>query len=260
MAKKRENNSSVLVVDIGNTSVSISVVSYGNILAKKLVGTDVKINEFRKKFSYSVSSLNKQEKLRHSVVCSVVPRIEKIVIEVLRKTLDQKPLIVGKDMKVPIKNCYKKPKQVGQDRLVCGYAAKELYGCPVIVIDLGTAITIDAISKKGEYKGGIIIPGIRLSTQSLFKNTALLPDIAIERPRHVIGQDTKESILSGIFYGYGSLLDGLIGLVSTKVKGKPRVILTGGYAKLMKGFIKKKIHKIDPDLVFKGLELVFRKK
>ena len=128
--------------------------------------------------------------------------------------------IIGRDIVVPIKNRYKNPKQVGQDRLVGAYGAMKIYGCPLIVVDLGTAITFDVISPKGEYLGGAIVPGIRLSAESLFLKTALLPHIEIQAPRHIIGKTTQESMLSGLFYGYGSLCRGIIDLISVTATRK----------------------------------------
>ena len=159
-------------------------------------------------------------------------------------------------MKVPIKNKYRYPRQVGQDRLVGAYAARILYGSPAIVIDFGTAITFDVISSKGEYMGGIIVPGIRLTAESLFKKTAMLPLVSIVRPKALIGRDTTNSILSGIFYGYGALCDGLIRQLTRTMRSSPRVIATGGYAALMKKY-SSHIRRIDPDLIFRGLEGIY---
>ena len=161
--------------------------------------------------------------------------------------------IIGRDIQVPIKNRYKNPKQVGQDRLVGAYGAMKIYGRPLIVVDLGTAITFDVISPKGEYLGGAIVPGIRLSAESLFLKTALLPHIEIQAPKHIIGKTTQESILSGLFYGYGSLCRGFIDLISQEIKAKPKVVMTGGHTHLMKKFVSPKIRIIDEDLVFKGI-------
>ena len=167
-------------------------------------------------------------------------------------------LVVGRDIKVPIKNLYRKAYQVGQDRLVGAYGAKILYGTPAIIIDFGTATTFDVVSKKGEYLGGVIVPGLRLSIESLFEKTALLPKVKIQRPEGVIGKDTKNSILSGISYGYGSLCDGMIELISKQIKQKPVVIITGGYSALIKEFIKR-FDYIDKSLVFKGMYFSYQK-
>ena len=144
--------------------------------------------------------------------------------------------------------------------MICAYAAKCLYGQPAIVIDLGTAVTFDIISPKGEYEGGMIIPGIKMSTESLYKQTALLPKVNVIRsPRSLIGKDTENSILSGIFYGYASLCEGLIKRISSKMKKKPKAVLTGGYAPILKRYLSPKTYSIDSHLAFKGLALIYKK-
>ena len=138
---------------------------------------------------------------------------------------------------MPMENNYN-PKQIGQDRLVGAYAAKVLYGFPAIIIDFGTATTFDVVNGKGEYDGGLIVPGIRLSTETLFQKTALLPRIEnIQAPKNLVGKNTQDSILSGLFYGYGTMSSGLIDLIEKKIKGKAKVIITGGYTSLMKKYI-----------------------
>jgi type III pantothenate kinase len=161
-----------------------------------------------------------------------------VIRHAVKAELGVKAHIIGEDIKVPMVNRYKNPRQVGQDRLVGAFAAMSLYGKPVIIIDLGTAITFDAVSASGEYLGGAIVPGIRLSAESLFLKTALLPQIDIKAPKSVIGRTTQESILSGLFYGYGSLCRGFIELMQKQVKGHPVIVMTGGHTQLMKRFIK----------------------
>ena len=188
------------------------------------------------------------------VICSVVPDVLSAVVKIVKKKSGINPVVVGKNITVPIKNNYRIPSQVGQDRLVVAYAAKALYGAPAIVIDFGTAITFDVISRKGEYEGGMILPGIQLSAESLFQKTALLPRIdTIKPPKNLIGKNTQESILSGLFNGYGAMSAGLIDAIAKEIGGNPKVIVTGGYTHLMKKFISHKIHAIDPQLIFKGL-------
>ena len=249
----------LLLVDIGNTSTSIAIARNKKIVLHASIETRLSKALFNKAFFVAIAKAKKKYKnLDQSIICSVVPKASVLVAAILKKKLCQAPLVIGKNLKVPIKNGYQIPQQVGQDRLICGYAARELYGCPAIVIDLGTAITVDIVSCKGGYQGGIIVPGIRLTAQSLFRNAVLLPNVKIARPKSLIGRTTSESILSGIFHGYGALLDGLILRISKELKKKPRIILTGGHAKLMKKFLHKKVDIIDDKIVFKGMILAFQ--
>jgi len=238
----------LLAIDIGNTTIGFAVIhKTGHIVTVVTIDTGTKTD----KIKAVVAKILRAHVISKAVICSVVPKATKTLEEMLKKSAPVD--IIGRDMVVPIKNRYKNPKQVGQDRLVGAYGAMKIYGCPLIVVDLGTAITFDVISAKGEYLGGAIVPGIRLSAESLFLKTALLPRIDIQAPRHIIGKTTQESILSGLFYGYGSLCRGVIDLISQQMKVRPKVVMTGGHTRLMKKFVSPKIRIIDEDLVFKGI-------
>ena len=251
------NNRTVLAVDIGNTTIALGIVSGLKVAGCWRIETGLADKTLRQQLRRRIRFiLSKYPGIQEAVVCSVVPRALKIVGDELNQAASLRVRIVGRDINVPIKNLYRRPKQVGQDRLVCAYAAKTLYGFPSLVIDLGTAITYDVVSAQGTYLGGIIVPGIKLSAESLFRKTALLPKIKIQGPRLLIGKDTKGSILSGLFYGYGAMSEGLILQITAKLKKKPVVVLTGGYTKVMKDFIKIRPKILDEGLVFKGLSLL----
>jgi len=210
----------LLAIDIGNTTIGFAVIhKAGKIVSSIIIDTDAKAN----KIKAVVAKILRTHVISRAVICSVVPKATKIMEDVLssyhvipaKGRIDRHsqllagihkkilPIsIIGRDIMVPIKNRYKNPKQVGQDRLVGAYGAMKIYGCPLIVVDLGTAITFDVISAKGEYLGGSIVPGLRLSAESLFLKTALLPKIEIQAPKHIIGKTTQESMLSGLFYGF----------------------------------------------------------
>ncbi|MBP9853460.1 MAG: type III pantothenate kinase [Candidatus Omnitrophica bacterium] len=250
----------ILAVDIGNTSISLALLNGRQIKAIDNLNSRLKKNELKTVFRKVLSRISKDKiHLKEAIICSVVPDKTDIVVQLVKKELDIPVHVIGKDWDVPVKNKYYNPKQVGQDRLVVAYAAKMLYGQPAIVIDFGTAITFDVLSSKGHYEGGMIVPGIRLSMESLYSKTALLPRIeTVKSPKNVIGKNTEESILSGIFYGYGEMCNGLIHKLSSQMKQKPKVIITGGYTQVMKRFITVKITKIDRLLVFKGMALLSR--
>ena len=252
----------ILTVDIGNTTVSFGVLR-GQRVAE-MVTTEISVPKpkLRLELKKILGCIKKKfPNFECAIICSVVPGVLDLCEKAIRQHLKIKPIIVGRDVKVPMKNNYRNPKQVGQDRLVCAYAAKCLYGQPAIVIDFGTATTFDVISRQGSYEGGIIVSGIRLSAESLFQKTALLPKIStIKGPHTLIGKDTQESMLSGIFFGYGVMCCGLIDQIAKKIKGRPKVVVTGGHTRLMKKFISKKATKIDKDLVFKGMGLLHSRK
>lgn len=245
----------LLTIDIGNTSISFGLFRRKQLIKTFSIDANQSEIRFKKEIRKKISNKEKQ-RILSVVVCSVAPSDLKVVVCWVKKELKMTPLIIGKDLKVPIESRYTS-QQIGQDRLVCAYAAQKLYGCPLIVIDLGTAITCDFISVAGEYLGGVIIPGIEISAEALYQRTALLPKIKIELPKMLIGQNTRESILSGLFYGYGALLDGLVRRYHEMFKKRPRVILTGGYAPFLKKFMKVNIYKTDKILVLQGIRLLY---
>lgn len=245
----------LLGVDVGNTTITFALLDGKRILRTFCLETERREAALKKQLVTLLQPLLARGVISRVMICSVVPPVLKIIKSVLNKMYLGQVLVVGEDLKVPIPNHYRNPRQVGQDRLVCAYAAKKYYAAPVVVIDFGTAITLDVVSKQGHYLGGLIVPGIRLSLESLFKKTALLPLIAAQRPAGLIGRDTKNSILSGIFYGYGAMCDRLLDLLKKESLPGGKVVVTGGHVDIIKDFIEHPLI-IDKTLIFKGLQLL----
>jgi type III pantothenate kinase len=150
---------------------------------------------------------------------------------------------------------YEVPQEVGADRIVNAVAAFEDVGGPCIVVDFGTATTFDVVTARGEYAGGVIVPGIAISAEALFEKAARLWRVEIRRPERVIGKTTAASVQSGLYFGYLSLVEGMIERISAEIGGSPRVIATGGLAELFGGG-SEKIERVDPLLTLKGLRLI----
>ena len=239
----------LLAIDIGNTNINCGIFT-GKMLTRRFgIPTE----------GYSIQRLKKllgRADIDDSIICSVVPAKTGLFKRDLNKLFNKKPLILGREVKIPIKNLYRNPKQVGSDRLVNAYAGIKLYGTPLIVVDFGTAITFDVISKKKEYLGGLILPGLEISLAALAQKTALLPRIRLGRPKELIGRDTKDSMLSGIIYGFACLVDDLTNRIKVKIGNKAKIIGTGGNIQLIRKYCKS-IDKIDRDLTLKGLNLVY---
>ena len=259
----------LIAIDIGNTNTGIGLISGKKILKTDFIKTGTR-GCYEKRLTKALRALASDERTANSekghtpyavVICSVVPKALTVSKRCVKKVFKSPPKVVGKDIIVPINNKYEEPKQVGQDRLVCAYAASQIYGVPAVVVDLGTAITLDVVAQgrgKGarqnaEYLGGMIVAGIRLSVEALHDKTALLPKVEIHKPKRLIGRTTQESMLSGIFYGYGEMIQGLIGLLCKQLKEKPRVIVTGGYSDVMKRYICGYRCVADKNLIFKGI-------
>ncbi len=239
----------LLAIDIGNTNITCGVFKGNKIIKRFYIPTkDYNLKRLRGSLDNFI--------FEDSIICSVVPNATKIISKGLKKLLGRRAYIVGGDIVVPIKNLYRKPRQVGQDRLVNTYAAVMLYGAPLIVVDFGTAITFDVVSKNKAYLGGMILPGLGISLDVLAERTALLPKIKLEKPKEFIGRDTKNSMLSGIVYGFATLTDELTKKIKYKIDKNIKVIGTGGNINLI-GRYCKQLDKIDRNLTLKGLNLIY---
>jgi type III pantothenate kinase len=215
----------ILAIDIGNTNITAGLFK-GDKLVKRFF-TPTHQDRYQT-FLYSVVG----NKVSAVIIASVVPAATERLCQDLKTTFPKiKPVILGKTSIVPVKNLYKYPKQVGQDRLVNAYAAIHLYGYPAVVVDFGTAITFDVISARKEYKGGMILPGLQTSL------------------------DTKNSMLSGIIYGYACLTDCLAVKLASKLGPRAVIIGTGGHINLIAPYCNC-FTAIDPDLTLKGLNLL----
>ena len=245
----------ILAIDIGNTTTSFGVFEKGKLNAQFSIATQ----PWRTpdEVTLQLKALAKTRRLQLSrakqiMLCSVVPRMSSVLVEAF-KTLDAIPVrVVGQDVTVPLKNRYTYPEQVGQDRLVGAYAAWRLYKRDCIVADFGTAITIDLVSKAGEYLGGIIAPGLEISLEALAMKTALLPKVELREPPELLGRDTANSIRAGLLYGGVALCDGVVAALKRHYAPKATVVATGGASALIAKHARTIDH-LNPHLVLEGL-------
>ena len=246
----------ILAVDIGNTSAHFALFSPQGRLKKEFRVRTVEIQAQAARIIQKNISLKSKPVV---VIASVVPDAGRTLKNITAKKLGLKVFIIGKDFQVPIKNRYKNPAQVGIDRLLNAYAAYTQYHRELIIIDFGTAITFDLVSKKGEYLGGIIAPGIEISLEALYQKTALLPKIKLKHPTSLIGRDTTESIRVGCSVGIGGLCDRVVEELRRRHLRHSLVIGTGGYAHFMRRYCKT-MGKIDDRLVLKGILQAYLKR
>ncbi|MDD5465276.1 MAG: type III pantothenate kinase [Candidatus Omnitrophica bacterium] len=243
----------LLAIDIGNTNIK-SALFKGKKIIKRF---DLPVKTYSKgRFAKKLAS---NQPISAAAICSVVPKLTVILKHDLKLLTGKTPYIIGKDLIVPMKNLYRNPKQLGQDRLVAAYAASNLYHAPLIVMDSGTAITFDIVSKEKTYLGGLILPGMEISFEALKAKTALLPKIKLQKPKALIGTDTKNSILSGIVFGTACLAKELVNKIKQRIGKDTLVIGTGGNIHLIKKYAGMGI-KIDPDLTLKGINLIYGNK
>jgi type III pantothenate kinase len=198
------------------------------------------------------------ERIDGVALASVVPSLTSVLVALSRKYLDREPLVVEPGVRTGMPVLYEPPGDVGADRIVNGVAAFAAYGGPVIVVDFGTATTFDVVTKKGEYLGGIICPGVGISADALFQRAARLPRVDVRNPGRVIGRSTVGSIQSGLYFGYAAMVDGIIARIREELGEPIRVVATGGLAETLASQIQS-IEAVDPVLTLTGLRLIWER-
>jgi type III pantothenate kinase len=194
------------------------------------------------------------------IISSVVPQSIFNLRNLSRRYFNVEPIVIGENAKLGIDVRIEKPSEAGADRLVNAIGAGMIYPGPLVVIDSGTATTFDIVAADGAFEGGIIAPGINLSMQALHEAAAKLPRIAIQRPagNRIVGTDTVSAMQSGVFWGYISLIEGLVSRIKAE-RGEPMtVIATGGVASLFEGATDSIDH-FDSDLTIRGLLEIYRR-
>jgi type III pantothenate kinase len=196
--------------------------------------------------------------IRGIVISSVVPPLDSTLRQVCEKYFGVMPLFIEPGVKTGMPVHYDNPSEVGADRIVNSVAAFEKHGGPCIIVDFGTATTFDCVSRKGEYLGGVISPGIGISADALFERTARLPRVDIRKPARVIGSTTVGSLQSGLYYGYLGLVDGILALLLNELGPETTVVATGGLASLI-GTGSKYIKHVDDLLTLEGLRIIWQR-
>ncbi|HEY6347834.1 MAG TPA: type III pantothenate kinase [Candidatus Angelobacter sp.] len=255
----------LLVIDVGNTNTVLGVYEMkpgkAHMAAHWRVAT-IKthtVDEYGVLFRnlFAIEKIEASD-VRGIVISSVVPPMDSTLREVCERYFDLKPLFIEPGVKTGMPVLYENPAEVGADRIVNGVAAFEKYGGPCVVVDFGTATTFDAVSKKGEYLGGVIAPGIGISAQALFEHTARLPLVDFRQPTRIIGVNTVASIQSGLFFGYLGLVDGILERLLKELGADTQVVATGGQARLL-GENSKYIETVDDLLTLDGLRIIWER-
>ena len=256
----------LLVVDIGNTNVSLGLFDYGSDGQGRLAQhwrTSTHREQTSDEVGLVISALFATEDRRKAevtdvIISSVVPPLLPIWERVSTKLFERLPLVVGPGIRTGMPVRYENPREVGADRIVNAVAAYEIFGGPVIAVDFGTATTWDCVSREGEYLGGAIFPGIQVSMEALFERASMLHRVEIARPKSVIGRTTTGALQSGLLYGYAGVVDSMVHRIRGELGQEARVVATGGLASLVCAE-SRTIERVEPFLTLEGLRLIFEK-
>ena len=251
----------ILAIDIGNNHIVIGGIDNSTTYFVERVATD----HTKTEFEYAVNIQNVMELhqlpiplIEGAIVSSVVPPLTNVLISAVKKSTKITPFLVGSGMKTGLNIKMDNPKSVGSDLIVNAVAAINEYPSPIIIIYMGTATTISAIDQKGDYIGGIIFPGLRVSLDSLSSQAAQLPFIGLDKPEQIIGKNTNDCMKNGILYGNAAMIDGIINQMENELNTKACLIATGELITSVLPLCTHKIH-YDDALLLKGLLILYEK-
>lgn len=251
----------ILAIDVGNTNIVFGGIENSDTVFVTRINTDK--NKTEDEYAVIFKTLieingNHTADFDGAIISSVVPQLNEVLKKAIFLLTKCDAMIVGPGIKTGLDIKIDNPATLGSDIVVGCVAAIAQYPAPLIVIDMGTATTMVVVDKDRIYRGGVIMPGVKVAMESLTGNTAQLPAISLEAPKKAIGTNTVDCMRSGIVFGNAAMIDGMIDRLSLEIEGKPTIVATGG---LSSKIIPNCIHKIyiDNDLLIKGLEIIYNK-
>lgn len=250
----------ILAIDVGNTNTVLGVMEGTELKARvRITTTQRTTDELGILMMQTLAHRGVRPGSIHgAILSSVVPSVVYAFEKACRRYLDIPTMVVGRKLKTRIKVRTDNPREVGADRVVNAVAALERWGGPILVVDFGTATTFDCVNAEGEYVGGAIAPGFRISEEALVSATAKLPRVEVARPPRAIGTNTVHAIQSGLYWGYVGLVDSLAQRCAAELGGDPKVVATGGLAQLLAAD-SELIEDVDPFLTLRGLALLYER-
>lgn len=252
----------ILAIDIENTNTVVGCLEDSQILFEESLSTSL----VRTEFEYAVSFKNifemhclDAEKIEGTIISSVVPPITNVVKKAAERISGKEVLIIGPGVKTGLNIMMDNPAQVGSDLVANAVAGIALYKLPLIIVNMGTATTLSVLDEKKHYIGGMIIPGVKVSSASLTEETAQLPKISLDKPKKVIGKNTIECMKSGLIYGAAACIDGSIARMEKELGTAVRsIVATGENAKYIIPHCERKIV-LDSTLLLRGLGFIYQK-
>ena len=251
----------LLAIDIGNTNLVIGCIENDKILFKARIATDrtrtsdqygVEIKNMMEAYGVQVSDID------DCIIASVVPPVFNSVKTGVWKVIGKQPMVVGPGLKTGLNIHVDVPSQVGSDRIVVAVAVLAEYKAPLILMDLGTATTMDVIEPENVYMGGVILPGVKVALDALTRRAAQLPAISLDKPKSVVGKNTVDCMRSGMMYGTAASIDGLVERIEAELGHPATLIATGGMAQFVTPLCKREII-LEKDLLLKGLNIIYKK-
>jgi type III pantothenate kinase len=251
----------LLAVDIGNTNIVFGVFAEERLLHtfRAAASRDRTADEYGVLLRELLALRGLDGTgLSASIIASVVPTLTDVVKQAIRQACARDPVVVGPGVKTGIAVPFENPKEVGADRIVNAVAAYDRVRGAAIVVDFGTATTFDCVSPRGEYQGGVIVPGVQVSLEGLLQHAAKLSRVEVAEPPRVVGRNTAHALQSGIVHGYSSLVDGLIDKLEAELGHECTRIATGGLAPLITKHTTR-VTEVDLDLTLHGLRLIHQR-
>ena len=252
----------LLAIDIGNSNISVGLFDKaGKLLFLSSIDTDSR----KTADQISIDLMNLFALYRYdlkdvtgAIFSSVVPPINFMMTKALTRLLGEPPMVVGPGVKTGLNIRMEVHNQLGADLVANAVAALEKYAPPIIMIDMGTATTMEVVDHGNTYLGGCIIPGVRVSAEALSSRASQLPGIQLDKPRRVIGKNTVECMRSGIMYGAAAMLDGMLDRMEEELGKRTTVVVTGGMAQFIAPLCRRKMM-VEKDLLLKGLYAIYKK-
>lgn len=245
----------LLVVDIGNTNITLGVYDKDSLIETFRLSSDKDLSQIE--YEKLLKTFCKNYMIEDCVIGSVVEELNEIIKLSCDTVFNINSLLIDTNINYGLKIALEKPNEIGADRIANAYGAKVKYSLPAIVIDIGTATTFDIVSKKGEFLGGVIMPGLNLQFKALNSNTSKLPKINADLSEKAIGNSTKNAILSGIMRGSACAIEGLIHQCELELGEKATIIATGGQSRLISEYMIRNFDYIDTSLTLDGLKLLY---